>query len=120
MVCYSFCDDVCAHSQSDDLRQRMFDDETVSGWRNMLHDVDSSVRREALKVLGLAMNHSILSLLCWCLCSQRTGNLHHQLFNTETLSLWRSRLYHNDSVARQEALTVLRLAISHSMLHLLC
>ena len=111
---------VCAHSRSDDLRQRVFDDETVPVWRSMLHDDYPHVRREALNVLGLAMNHSMLSP-CVSLCSDSgTGDLRELMFDTPTVSVWRSMLHDHACYVRQEALKVLGLAISHSMLTLLC
>ena len=60
IVCYLFSDSVCAHNGTGDLRQQMFDTETVSVWRNMAHDDDWHVRQAALKVLGLAISHSTL------------------------------------------------------------
>ena len=58
-----FSDSFCAHNGTGDLRQKMFDTETISLWHSMLHNDDYDVRQEALKVLGLAINHSMRYLL---------------------------------------------------------
>ena len=59
----SFCIGVYAHGGIDDLHQRVFNTEILWVWRSTLHDNDWNVRQEALKVLGLAINHSMLPLL---------------------------------------------------------
>ena len=67
IVCNLFRACVCAHGEIGDLRQQMFDTETVALWRGMLHDYDWHVRQEALNVLGLAISHSMQTILCSCL-----------------------------------------------------
>ena len=50
----------------------------------------------------------------------RTGGLRQRVFDTEIVSAWRSLLHDDDWAVRQEALKVLRFAIYHSILPLLC
>ena len=109
---------VSAHGGTGDLRQQVFDTETVSVLCSMLHDDDWAVRQEVLKVLGLAIYHSMLSLWASVCAYSETGDLRHQVFDNEIVSVWRSMLYDDDCDVRQEALKVLGLVISYSMLHL--
>ena len=100
----------------------MLDTGTVSVWRSMLHNDEWHVRQEAQNVLCLAMNqnHCKPPLLCRVCTHGRTGGLRQQLFDAETVSLWRSRFYRGEWDVRQEALEVLGLAIDYSMRLLLC
>ena len=116
IVRFLFCVCVSTHSRTGDHHHRMFDTDTVSVWRSMLHDDDWHVRQEALNVLGLALYHSMLLLLCWCCAHRGSGELHQQIFDTDTIYLWRRMLQDDDWPVRQEALIVLGRTISHSML----
>ena len=106
-------------SGPDDLRQLGFDAETVAAWRTMLHDDYWVIRQEALKILGHAIYHSMLPLLRWSVTHGGTDDLHQQMFDTETVSTWRSMLHDDFWNVRQEALQVLRHTIDHSALPLL-
>ena len=69
IVCYFFCVTVCTYNGTGDLRQHVFDNEIVSGWRRMLHDDDCDIRKDALKILGLAITYSMLHLYVFVLVS---------------------------------------------------
>ena len=56
-------DGVCAYAGTGDLRQRMFNNETVAVWRRSFYDDAWDVRQEARNVLGLAIYHSMVPLL---------------------------------------------------------
>ena len=71
IVCHLLCVGVCAYSGTGDLRQQMFDAETVSAWCSVLRDDDWRVRQEALNVLGLAIRHGMLFLSCQFLGSRK-------------------------------------------------
>ena len=119
IVCGLFCVfnvSVCAHSATGDLRQQIFDTETVTTWHTTLRDNALVVRKEALNVLGLAINHSMLPLLSSVCAYSGTGGLRQQMFDTETASVLRSMFHDDYWIIRQEALKVLGLVVDHSTL----
>ena len=116
IVCFLFRARACTYSETGDFHQRIFNTETVSVWRTLLHDDDWHVRQDALKILFSAMNHSMLSR-CFIVCTHNwTGGLQQQMFDTETVSVWRSMLHDSAWDVRQEALNILGFVITHSML----
>jgi len=58
------CAKVYTENGTDDLRNQVFDTETISDLHSKLQDRDVDVRQAALNVLGIAVNQGELSLLC--------------------------------------------------------
>ena len=64
-----------AHSWPDDLCQQMFDIKTISIWHSTLCADDWHVPQEALQVLGLAINYSMLHVLLYIVFVLTVGQM---------------------------------------------